>query len=98
MPSSQSRRSGARRLHLRHPVQVGIKAQLDDWTDWDVAAHVLGQAIGVFDASSVLGDHKGVFWTANELGDGLHDALLGLVRAGVLARREEPDEQFRWIM
>jgi hypothetical protein len=39
---------------------------------------------------------KGVFWIDNKLGHGPHDALLALVDAGVLDRREEPDEQFRW--
>jgi hypothetical protein len=41
-------------------------------------------------------DTKHVFWTDNDLGNGLHDALLALVRAQVLDRREEADEQFRW--
>jgi hypothetical protein len=41
-------------------------------------------------------DAKHFFWTDNDLGNGLHDALLALVRAGILDRREEPDEQFRW--
>ena len=37
-----------------------------------------------------------VFCTDNALGNGLHDVLLALVRGGVLDRRGEPDEQFRW--
>ena len=32
---------------------------------------------------------KHVFWTNTALGDGLHNALLALVRAGVLERREQ---------
>ena len=40
---------------------------------------------------------KHVFWTDNQLGNGFHDALLALVNAGVLDRRAEPDEQFRWL-
>jgi hypothetical protein len=50
---------------------------------------------GCFREADFLGV-KQVFWTDNHLGDGLHDALLALVSAGVLDRREEPDEQFRW--
>jgi hypothetical protein len=37
-----------------------------------------------------------VFWSNNTIGDMLHDVLLQLVALGVLERREEPDEQFRW--
>lgn len=43
-----------------------------------------------------FGEVKAVFWADNRLGDGPHDALPALVSAGVLERREEPDEQFRW--
>jgi hypothetical protein len=82
---------------VSHPLRVGLQEHLSEWTDWDVAAHVLGQSIGVFEEGSAMSDHKAVFWSDNQLGNGLHDALLGLVRAGVLARREEPDEQFRWV-
>ncbi|MEU9233502.1 hypothetical protein [Streptomyces subrutilus] len=39
---------------------------------------------------------KSVFWTDNPLGNALHEVLLQLVAAGVLERREEPDEQFLW--
>lgn len=68
---------------------------LADWTDWDLAGYILGRHLGVLSGSFAT-DNKSVFWTDNPLGNGLHDALLALTRAGVLDRREEPDEQFRW--
>ena len=66
-----------------------------EWEDWDGAAYLLGRALGIFENQAFLAV-KGVFWTDNDLGNGLHDALLSLVRAGVLERRDELDEQFRW--
>ena len=74
---------------------MSLADDLADWTDWDVAAYALGRALGLFREADFLGV-KQVFWTDNHLGVGLHDALLALVSAGVLDRREEPDEQFRW--
>ncbi|WP_427886083.1 hypothetical protein ACQHIV_26360 [Kribbella sp. GL6] len=68
---------------------------MSQWVDWDVAAWLLARAIGVplpptFTAS------KATFWTDNPAGNNLHDALLALHRAGILDRRDDPDEQFRW--
>jgi hypothetical protein len=74
---------------------VSLADDLDDWTDWDAAAYALGRTLGLFHDADFLGV-KHVFWTDNQLGNGLHDALLALVAAGVLDHREEPDEQFRW--
>ena len=73
-----------------------LAEDLADWTDWDVAAYRLGRTLGVFDDKDFR-QAKGTFWTDNPLGNGLHDALLALVGAGLLDRREEPDEQFRWV-
>jgi hypothetical protein len=75
---------------------VPLADDLADWVDWDVAAHFLGRSLGVFPDQDFPGGFKYVFWTDNPLGNGLHDALLALVRAEVLERRDEPDEQFRW--
>ena len=68
---------------------------LADWTDWDGAEFALGRALGLFEGCDFT-QVKHVFWTDNALGDGLHEALLTLVRAGVLDRRDAGDEQFRW--
>lgn len=75
---------------------MSLERTLQEWADSDVAAFELGRAIGLFDGTSFAADAKDILWSSNELGDGLHDALLGLTRAGVLERRDEPDEQFRW--
>ena len=56
----------------------------------------LGRAVGVFAFPEEFGRVKSVFWTDNPIGNALHENLLTLVAAGVLERREEPDEQFRW--
>ena len=74
---------------------MSLPDRLADWTDWDVAAYEVGRCLGVLHGNFAT-DNKGVFWSDNRLGNGLHDVLLRLVEAGVLERREEPDEQFRW--
>lgn len=74
---------------------MSLAEDLAGWADWDGAAYQLGRAIGLFEGVT-FGDAKHVFWTDNDLGNGLHEALVALVRAGVLERRDEPDEQFRW--
>lgn len=78
-----------------HDGLVSLADGLGDWTGWDVAAYSLGCVLGVFREVEFL-RVRHIFWTDNHLGSGLHDALLALVNAGVLERREEPDEQFRW--
>jgi hypothetical protein len=75
---------------------MSLAMDLAEWTDSDVAAYLLGRSLGLFQNQNFQTDTKHVFWTNNPLGNGLHDALLALVRAGVLERRDEPDEQFRW--
>lgn len=72
---------------------MSLAEDLAEWADWDVAEYHLGRSLGLFSDQTFP---KPVFWTDNDLGNGLHDALLALVRARVLDRREEPDEQFRW--
>ena len=76
-------------------VSSGLGDVLTDWTDWDVAAWELARVLGV-PVAEPFWRAKGTFWTDNAFGNGLHDALLALHRAGVLDRRDEPDEQFRW--
>ena len=75
---------------------MDLTVALADWTDWDLAAYHLGRCVGVFRDGDFATKHKGVFWTDSALGNGLHEALLALNQAGLLLRREEPDEQFRW--
>jgi hypothetical protein len=73
-----------------------LAEDLAEWVDCDGAAYLLGRSLGLFQNQSFQTGTKHVFWTDNDLGNGLYDALLALVRAQVLDRREEPDEQFRW--
>jgi hypothetical protein len=75
---------------------MSLAEDLGEWTDCDFAAYVLGRSLGLFQGQNFQTDAKHVFWTDNDLGNGLHDALLALARAGVLDHREEPDDQFRW--
>ncbi|MFJ2931354.1 hypothetical protein ACIO8G_01140 [Streptomyces sp. NPDC087219] len=75
---------------------MDLSEGLTDWTDWDGAAFVAGRSLGIFGESVTFTQVKSVFWTDNPLGDALHEVLVQLVAAGVLERREEPDEQFRW--
>jgi len=75
---------------------MSLAEDLAEWLDWDLAAYLFGRSLGLFQNQAFQTDAKHVFWTDNDLGNGLHDALLALARAGVLERREQPDEQFRW--
>ncbi|MET9607374.1 hypothetical protein ABZZ17_20240 [Streptomyces sp. NPDC006512] len=76
---------------------MDLSGGMAGWTDWDGAAFVVGRSLGIFDESVTFTQVKGVFWTDKPLGNALHEVLLQLVAAGVLERREEPeDEQFRW--
>ncbi|MEV4001668.1 hypothetical protein [Actinomadura sp. NPDC049753] len=75
---------------------MDLSERLADWLDWDGAAFLVGSCLGIFDESESFARVKAVFWTDNPLGSALHEVLLQLVAAGVLERREEPDEQFRW--
>jgi hypothetical protein len=74
-----------------------LAVDLADWTDWDVAAYHLGRTVGLFQDGDFDSTHQHVFWSDADLGNGLHEALLGLTRAGVLERRDEADKQFRWV-
>lgn len=73
-----------------------LHENLADWSDWDVAAHAYGLAIGVFEGATPR-QVKHVVLTDNALGKGLHAGVLALVDAGVLERRDDPEEQFRWV-
>ncbi|MFI2736622.1 hypothetical protein [Streptomyces sp. NPDC018711] len=75
---------------------MDLSEGLAGWTDWDGAAFVVGRSLGIFEESVTFTQVKSVFWTDNPLGNALHEVLLQLVAAGVLERREEPDEQFLW--
>ncbi|MFF4262042.1 hypothetical protein ACFY7Y_36725 [Streptomyces virginiae] len=77
---------------------MDLSKGLADWTDWDGAAFVVGRSLGIFPKDETFTQVKGVFWTDNPLGNALHEVLLRLTAAGVLERREEPDDiQFRWL-
>jgi hypothetical protein len=75
---------------------MSMREDLAEWRDWDVAAHSYGLAVGVFDGATARQVRR-VVLSDNSLGSGLHAGVLALVEAGVLERREEPDEQFRWV-
>lgn len=75
---------------------MDLSEGLAEWTDWDGAAYVAGRSLGIFAESETFIQVKWVFWTDNPLGNALHEVLLQLVAAGVLERRDEPDEQFLW--
>jgi hypothetical protein len=66
---------------------VSFADDLADWADWDVAAYLLGRSLGLFQGETFQ-SAKGVFWTDNDLGNGLHTALLALASARVLERQD----------
>lgn len=75
---------------------MGLAEDLTEWTDCDVAQFVLGRALGLFPSDADFAAVKHLFWTVNPVGAALHEVLHSLVGAGVLAYRDEPDQQFRW--
>jgi hypothetical protein len=73
-----------------------LREQLIEWTDWDGAAFCLAKSMGLMSANVRFSDAKHVFWSANPVGNALHNMLGELVVAGVLENRDEPDDQYRW--
>jgi len=73
-----------------------LPAVLAEWTDWDVSAHALAQALGVFPLDAPMRDAKSVYWSSSPLGSSLSSMLEELAQVGILQKREEPDIQYRW--
>jgi hypothetical protein len=66
---------------------------LDDvkeWTDVDVAALVLGRALGLFSLADGLTEAKAILWTNSAAGQTLYGLLERLCWLGVLERDEAP--------
>ncbi|MEU2231632.1 hypothetical protein [Streptomyces vietnamensis] len=77
---------------------MDLSEGLAGWTDWDGAAFKVGRSLGIFSETETFTQVKWVFWTNNRLGNALHEVLVQLTAAGVLERRDEPDDiQFRWL-
>ncbi len=72
-----------------------MKDKLKDWTDWDGAAFEIGVMLGLFEPGSWL-ENKHVFWTNCPLGTVLHNMLEGFAKYGILEKRDEPDNQYRY--
>lgn len=73
-----------------------LRTTLAEWKDCDISEHALAQALGIFPADMPMRDQKWVYWTNNPLGSRLHSMLNELVQLGILEKRDEPDEQYRW--
>jgi hypothetical protein len=78
-------------------IGLGLRERLADWTDWGIAAFAVARALGVMreDVRFHI-EAKHVFWSDHPVGAMLHETLQRLVAAGVLEKREEPDDQYRW--
>lgn len=74
---------------------VELSTTLREWTNWDSAGFHLGRALGLFDRPSRV-ETKHIFWTDNPTGNMLHAMLGELATSGILDRRDEPDDQYRW--
>jgi hypothetical protein len=75
--------------------KVELSMTLREWTDWDHAGFHVGRALGLFDRQSWL-ETNHLLWTDNPIGKMLHLVLGELASSGILDRRAEPDDQFRW--
>lgn len=76
-----------------------LAADLADWTDSDVAAYRLGQALGLFPAEDPelarFREVKHLFYSVDPVGEGLYACLTRLVEAGVLLY-DEGGDRFIW--
>lgn len=72
-----------------------FKTRLNSWCDFDVAADHLGVVLGLWKDQATFGQRKWVFWSANPLGEILHEILLKMVTEGILLENKR-DLQFRW--
>lgn len=77
---------------------VDVPEILRDWIDSDVAQFTVGKALGLFPGATAMADVKSVFWSDNPLGNALYATLANLAAAGVIEHRQEPDDQFRWVV
>ena len=79
---------------------ASLSERLADWVDWDGAAYQVGACLGLWpEFGAPYGEDiwhgvKGIMWSS--AGDFLYIFLDGLVAAGYLERREEPDIAYRW--
>ncbi len=75
-----------------------LKATLADWTDVDTAMVAVTELLGLidFETSPYQTKSKWVFWTNNPFGDMAYDLLEKLVNLGILERRDESDNEYRW--
>ncbi|MGW2401861.1 hypothetical protein ACWCYY_35430 [Kitasatospora sp. NPDC001664] len=74
---------------------MDLPNELADWVDSDGAAYLLGRTLGIFAEDQDFSSMKWAFWTANPVGDALHESLLQLTAAGIL-ERDEDEDRFRW--
>lgn len=72
-----------------------LRTKLADWQDYDIAACYLAVALGIAPSDHDFCGKKWVFWSANPIGDRLHQMLLDLVELGVLENDDE-ECKFRW--
>lgn len=73
-----------------------LKESMNDWTEWDSAAHCLGVSLGLMSETPDSGRAKHVFWSNHPIGNLLSSMLDQMVAAGILEKRDEPDFQYRW--
>jgi hypothetical protein len=79
---------------------ASLQERLADWVDWDGAAYQVGACLGLWPEFGAPYNEdcwhgvKGIMWSSQ--GDFIYHFLDGLVKAGYLERREEPDIGYRW--
>lgn len=66
-----------------------------EWGNVDGAEHDLATLLGIVPEASKMHNYKWTYWSANPVGEALHECLMVLVRAGVLEVREGESE-VRW--
>lgn len=81
---------------------ASLQERLTDWVEWDGAAYQLGACLGFWPefggpvsyGADPWNGVKGIMWSSE--GDELYNFLEGLVKMGVLEKRDEPDIAYRW--
>lgn len=77
-------------------MQLRLRKEFAEWINWDEAHFLVALALGIIPEDSLFYKTKSLWWSSGPVDDAITKVMSGLVSAGILERREEPDIQYRW--